>query len=245
MKTRQLISLVLGAGLVAYSARAAAGPESSPQSTNTPSSALATAASVPAYTSPWAGEVTKMAQAGISEQILRAYVQNTPGTFNLKPEQIIFLRDLGVSDDVIGAMLRHDQQVALGYRPVVATTVPSSAALLQSWFTQPAPSLASTSPTPAAGGQPLATNLPTNVSAPSPVVVSAENSPSQVASATEQAGTEVTEQSQAVCQRAVPAAAAQPEYPVREPYPVELTAPIAVYHIPARVPNVIVWDMFP
>ncbi|MGH7968863.1 MAG: hypothetical protein ACREIC_09075, partial [Limisphaerales bacterium] len=238
--------LVLGAGLVAYSARAAAGLEPSPQSINTPSNALSTAAIVPAYTSPWAGEVTKMAQAGISEQILRAYVQNTPGTFNLKPEQIIFLRDLGVSDDVIGAMLRHDQQVALGYRPVIATTVPSSAALLQSWFTQPAPSLASMSPTPAAGGQPLATNLPSSVTVTSPVVVPAANSPNQGAFATEPAGTEVqAEQSRAVCQRVTPAAAAEPEYPVREPYPVELTAPIAVYRIPHRVPNVIVWEMFP
>jgi hypothetical protein len=56
-----------------------------------------------------AAEVAKMAAAGVPEDVVRAYVENSTGTFNLSAENIIHLHDLGVSGAVTAAMLNHDR----------------------------------------------------------------------------------------------------------------------------------------
>ena len=63
-------------------------------------------------------EVAKLAQAGVSEDVLLAFVQKYSGRFEVGAEQILYLNDLGVSSAVITAMLKHD-----GADPALANTV--------------------------------------------------------------------------------------------------------------------------
>ncbi len=66
------------------------------------------AAAVPAQISPATAEVVKLAEAGSSDDVILAYVQNTQGPFGLSADGIIYLKDLGVSSAVVTAMLNHD-----------------------------------------------------------------------------------------------------------------------------------------
>jgi len=58
--------------------------------------------------SPGLGEVVKLAQAGVGEEVMLAYVDKYSGSFNVGSDQILYLNDLGVSGTVITAMLKHD-----------------------------------------------------------------------------------------------------------------------------------------
>lgn len=67
-------------------------------------------------------EVVKLAQAGVSEEVLLAYVEKYSGRFEVGAEQILYLNDLGVSSAVITAMLKHD-----GADPNLANTAVAQA----------------------------------------------------------------------------------------------------------------------
>lgn len=93
-------------------------------------------------------EVTKMAQAGVDDTVMLAFITNSPSTFNLGSAQIIYLNDLGLAAPVISAMIAHDQEIAAGLRPATASTVPSP--LPAALPPMPAPGSASAAPAPAA-----------------------------------------------------------------------------------------------
>lgn len=59
-------------------------------------------------TSP-AGEIIKLAQAGVEESVMLTYITNSSSMFNLGSDEIIYLNDLGVASNVVTAMLQHDQ----------------------------------------------------------------------------------------------------------------------------------------
>ena len=78
-------------------------------------------------------QVIKLTQAGVSEDVITAYVNNSTSLFNLNSDQIIYLKDIGVPDTVVQAMIQRDQvlqsQMATQPQPapvpdttVVATT---------------------------------------------------------------------------------------------------------------------------
>src|SRR6185436_17214654 len=58
--------------------------------------------------SPGLAEIAKLAQAGVSEEVMLAYVDKYSGSFNVGADQILYLNDLGVSSTVITSMLKHD-----------------------------------------------------------------------------------------------------------------------------------------
>lgn len=62
--------------------------------------------------SPGLAEIAKLAQAGVSEEVMLAYVDKYPGSFNVGADQILYLNDLGVSSTVITSMLKHDGNTA-------------------------------------------------------------------------------------------------------------------------------------
>ena len=62
---------------------------------------------VPAI-SPGAAEVVRLAEAGTSDDVILAYIQNSTATFDLSADQILYLRDIGLSSPVITAMLGRD-----------------------------------------------------------------------------------------------------------------------------------------
>src|SRR5439155_3163141 len=53
-------------------------------------------------------EVIKLAEAGVDEHVLLVFITNSSGTFNLRSEEIIFLKDLGLPGDIATAMIEHD-----------------------------------------------------------------------------------------------------------------------------------------
>jgi len=82
------------------------------------------APTVPANIDPQSplAEVIKLAQAGVGESVIQSYIANSGTPFNLDSDQIIYLRDLGLSDATVNAMLQRDQ--TLGAPAPVATTPP-------------------------------------------------------------------------------------------------------------------------
>ena len=58
--------------------------------------------------SPNAAEVVKLAGSGVGEDVVLAYVQNAQSLFNLSADDVLYLRDVGVTQPVITAMLNHD-----------------------------------------------------------------------------------------------------------------------------------------
>lgn len=77
------------------------------------------------YVSPSFAATVKMARAGLADEVIIAFINNSAGTFNLGSDQIIYLNDLGVSSDLIAAMIQHDQALSLGLIPATASTVPT------------------------------------------------------------------------------------------------------------------------
>jgi len=130
MKTRSLQSLVLTFTTVAavtLLAAKAAGQESSTSTTTattTPAAAQPAAAPAPAATSPatpqlsyGVAEVVQLAHANVSEDIIVNYVQNSGNGYGLDANQILYLKQQGVSDRVVNAMLAQRSRVAAQATP--------------------------------------------------------------------------------------------------------------------------------
>ncbi len=88
-----------------------------------PDSATAASALPPGIypTSPLA-QVIRLTQAGVDESIIMTYVTNSGSTFNLDSDKIIYLKDIGLPNGVVTAMIRRDQQLqqqmtASAYQP--------------------------------------------------------------------------------------------------------------------------------
>ena len=87
--------------------------------------------------SPHLVEVVKLAQAGVSEEVLLTYIINSTNVFNVGADEIVFLNDLGVSAAVITTLIQHDaspdtlarQQAAGSVKPLppeLALTTPAT-----------------------------------------------------------------------------------------------------------------------
>jgi hypothetical protein len=73
----------------------------------TPEGGLPPGAATPTL-SPGAAEVVHLAGSGTGDDVVLAYVQNSTATFDLSADQILYLRDIGVSSAAITAMLNRD-----------------------------------------------------------------------------------------------------------------------------------------
>src|SRR5437016_1684173 len=62
----------------------------------------------PVAVSPAVAEVIRLAESGVGEDVIQAYIQNCPEGFNLTADQILYVRDVGLSSEVISAMLNRD-----------------------------------------------------------------------------------------------------------------------------------------
>ncbi len=73
-------------------------------------------------------EVVKLAESGVDESVMMAFVTNSTSLFHLGVEEVIYLNDIGVPGSVVTAMIQRD--VALkgligGAEPLPAATEPS------------------------------------------------------------------------------------------------------------------------
>jgi len=58
------------------------------------------------YLSSGLPEIVKMHKAGVDASVLLAFIQNSPMAYNPSAKEIIYLRDSGISNEIISAMLR-------------------------------------------------------------------------------------------------------------------------------------------
>jgi len=84
----------------------AATQTNAPASPAEPVPAIATA---PAKLSPGLEEIVQLAQAGVGDDVLLAYVENSPTSYKLEVDEILYLHDLGISAEVISGLVRHGQ----------------------------------------------------------------------------------------------------------------------------------------
>jgi hypothetical protein len=54
-------------------------------------------------------QLIRLTQSGVEDSVLLAFVANSSSRFNLGPEEIIYLNDIGVPSDVIVAIIEHDR----------------------------------------------------------------------------------------------------------------------------------------
>ncbi len=80
---------------------------------------------------PSSAELVRLAQSGVDENVMLAYVNNSNQGFSLGPDQIIYLNDIGVPGSVVTAMIQRDQSLK------IATAASPAAAPAQVY--QPAP----------------------------------------------------------------------------------------------------------
>jgi hypothetical protein len=76
-------------------------------------------------------EVVKLAQAGVGDDVILAYITNANVRFGVNSDQIIYLNDLGVSGTVVTAMMQHDATAnaasAVTPPPAMAASAPAPA----------------------------------------------------------------------------------------------------------------------
>jgi hypothetical protein len=71
-----------------------------------------------------AAEVLKLASAGTSEDVILAYIRNVQLRFGLTADNIVYLKDLGVSPAVIAAMLNRDGELRAA-QPAAVSSAPA------------------------------------------------------------------------------------------------------------------------
>ena len=54
-------------------------------------------------------EIVRLANAGVDEAVMTTYVNNSPNRFDLKGDEIVYLKDIGVPPAVVTAMIERDQ----------------------------------------------------------------------------------------------------------------------------------------
>jgi len=96
-----------------------------------------------------AAEVAKLAQSGVDEDVMLAYITNSGSTFALDSDQIIYLNDIGVPGNVVTAMIQHDQALKLSSTqppPVYSNPPATQPAEISEIETQAAPAVVETAP---------------------------------------------------------------------------------------------------
>jgi hypothetical protein len=129
MKTRNLKSIlavmaVAGLALGAFSALAQNTPAS------TPAQPAAVSASAPqlAYGVP---QILQLSQAKVGDDTIIAYIKNSGNSYGLNADQIIYLRQQGVSDAVITTMLSQPKLAAVAPNPAISEPQPPAPAVAQ------------------------------------------------------------------------------------------------------------------
>ena len=108
--------------------------------------------------SPALEEVLKLAQAGVSQEVMLAYITHSTTFFNVTSDAIVYLNDLGVSNDVITALIQHDSTPEMQARRQMVNSVqplPKDLAL-----TSPATNVYPPSVTQTTDAVPVDTNVP-------------------------------------------------------------------------------------
>jgi hypothetical protein len=102
----------------------------------------------PAKLSPGLEEIVQLAQSGVGDDVLLAFVENSPTRYKLELEEILYLHDLGISSEVIAGLVRHGQS-SPEVAPPLAATAPEPSTPAENVNTNPPPPTAEAAPTDA------------------------------------------------------------------------------------------------
>jgi hypothetical protein len=72
-------------------------------------------------------DVLKLSQAQVSEDIVLSYIHNSGTIYSLNPNDIVYLRNQGVSDRIIGAMLDQRKAVEAASQASIAAAASAAA----------------------------------------------------------------------------------------------------------------------
>jgi hypothetical protein len=104
----------------------------SPAPAPAPSAAPAELPKLPADLSPGLADVIKLTQSNVGDDVVVGYIKNSGKRYSATADEIVYLNDLGVSQNVIAALMQGGQGVASGPAPTGATpveTAPTAAAI--------------------------------------------------------------------------------------------------------------------
>jgi len=179
----------------------------------------------PSRFSAWTKEVIKMAQAGVGEDVLLTYIDSA-GTFNLGADEIVYLRDLGVSSQVMVAMIQHDSDIVSGALPLTMSAPPAPDVPMPMLVAvnNDVPNAAAQIASPITAA-PAPDTIPVDTTEPAPDRATVPSNP-QIAHLATPANASLFTQGNQTPQ------AQKLVYPVREPNPVELVPPITVLQMP-------------
>src|ERR1041385_4946019 len=121
MKNRLATLTIRLASIASLSLPLLSGNAQPPSTSASASAAQGQTPAAPAV-SPAVSEVLRLAESGVSEDVVLAYINNSPSGFNLTSDQILYVRDVGLSSQVITAMLNRD--AALRTQPQPSQPVP-------------------------------------------------------------------------------------------------------------------------
>ena len=101
---------LLSFGLVALAAFPLVSAYSQPSPA--PAAAAASAAPLPSDLAPSAAEIVKLAQSGVGDDVVLAFIKNSQAPYHLSAENILSLKNAGLSSKVLAAMVKHDGLLA-------------------------------------------------------------------------------------------------------------------------------------
>jgi len=86
-------------------------------------------------------EIVQLSKANVSEGTIVSYIQNAGSSYGLDANQIVYLKQQGVSDAVINTMLDQHPQAAPAPQPTYVVSAPATTVVAQPAVTyvQPAP----------------------------------------------------------------------------------------------------------
>ena len=184
-------------------------------------------------------DVIRLAQSRIDDAIMLTFIDSA-GTFNLDADQIIYLRDLGLSAEVITAMIQHDVEIISGLRQMPSSPSASPPAIHLNFIHSESLGKPSETVSPAAAPAPAAVPAASLDSA-SPLT-SEDTRPGELTISHQD---ELTSPPRMLgCQRQS-ALLHQAISPVRQPYPVQLLDPIIMIRAEGRTPNLVLIELRP
>ncbi len=90
---------------------------------------------------PWIEDVAKMSAANVPPEVIKSYVNNSKARSTLRADDIIYLRDRGVSSDIISLMIEHGAATTMAAytqaAPPTQTAPPPAAVYPASNYSQP------------------------------------------------------------------------------------------------------------
>ncbi len=92
-------------GQATYAADAAALPAPLGPTTNAPPATVVRPAKI--ALPPQLAEIVRLAESGLSDEVLIAYIDKSDAVYPISADEILYLRDLGISSSVLAVLLEH------------------------------------------------------------------------------------------------------------------------------------------